>query len=187
MTMAEKTQKTAAKTPNTESKATPATGAKPAAPESPARAMSPFEEMEQAFERVYGRFFPRGWMRPSRWDIPHWGDLPMLFEGKHPKVDVIDRDDDILVKAEIPGVEKKDLDVTMTDNSVTIKGTVSHEKEVTKGDYYRKEISRGSFSRTVALPADVEGTKAEANYKDGVLELIIPKVTKSRRRKVTVK
>ena len=159
----------------------------PAPDNEPARALNPLEEMEQAIERTYGRFFPRGWMRPSRWELPNWGDFPMLFEGKHPRVDVIDRDDDILIKAEIPGVDRKDLDVTMTDNAVTIKGSVSHEKEEKKGDYFRKEISRGSFSRTVALPSDVEGAKAEANYKDGVLELTIPKVAKSKRRKVTVK
>ena len=149
--------------------------------------MSPFEDLENVFERAYGRIFPHGWLRPSRWEFPRWGDLPMPFEGKHPRVDVIDHDDKVIVKAEMPGVEKKDLDITMTDNTVTIKGSVSQEKEEKKGDYYRKETSSGSFSRTVALPAEVDGSKADATYKDGVLELTLPKVTASKRRKVTVK
>ena len=160
--------------------------AKPAAA-SPSHAMSPFEEIENAFDRFYGRFFPRGWMQPSRWEFPHWSDFPMPFEGKNPRVDVIDHDNSVVVKAELPGVEKKDLDVTMSDNTVTIKGEVSHEREVTKGDYYRREMSSGLFSRTITLPAEVDGAKAEATYKDGVLELTLPKVAKSKRRKVAVK
>ena len=111
----------------------------------------------------------------------------MPFEGKNPRVDVIDHDNSVVVKAELPGVEKKDLDVTMSDNTVTIKGEVSHEREVTKGDYYRREMSSGLFSRTITLPAEVDGAKAEATYKDGVLELTLPKVAKSKRRKVAVK
>lgn len=153
----------------------------------PYHAMSPFEELENAFERAYSRFFPHNWLRQARWELPRWGDLPVPFEGKHPRVDVIDHDDKVVVKAELPGVEKKDLDVTMSDNTVTIKGSASHEKEEKKGDYYRKEMSSGSFARTVVLPAEVDGGKADATYKDGVLELTLPKLAKSKRRKVTVK
>jgi len=160
---------------------------KPAANEPFHALMTPFEELENAFERAYGRLFPRGWLRPSRWEFPRWGEFPMPFEGKHPRVDVIDHDDKVVVKAELPGVEKKDLDVTMSDNTVTIKGSVSHEKEETKGDYYRREMSSGSFSRTVVLPSEVDGARADANYKDGVLELTLPKIAKAKRRKVDVK
>ena len=163
------------------------TAPKPAANEPFHALMTPFEDLENVFERAYGRFFPQGWLRPSRWEFPRWSDLPMPFEGKHPRVDVIDHDDKVIVKAELPGVEKKDLDVTMSDNTVTIKGSVSHEKEEKKGDYYRKEMSSGTFSRTVALPAEVDADKANASYKDGVLELTLPKLAKSKRRKVTVK
>ena len=160
---------------------------KPAANEPFHALMTPFEELENAFQRAYGHFFPQGWLRPSRWDFPRWSDLPMPFEGKHPKVDVIDHDDKVIVKAELPGVEKKDLDVTMSDNTVTIKGSASHEKEETKGDYYRREMSSGTFSRTVTLPAEVDVDKANATYKDGVLELTLPKLAKAKRHKVTVK
>jgi HSP20 family protein len=149
----------------------------------PRRALSPFEEMDRMFED----FLSRGWMRPLRWELPSWGDMAKPFEGKMPKVDVIERDDEVVVKAEIPGVDKKDLDVSVTENSVTIKGTTSHEEKEEKGDYFRSEISRGAYARTVGLPAYVDADKAKASFKDGVLELKLPKVEKAKRRSIEIK
>jgi HSP20 family protein len=149
----------------------------------PKRALSPFEEMDRLFED----YFSRGWMRPFRWEWPSIGELAKPFEGKMPKIDVIERDDEVVVKAELPGVDKKDLDVSVTENSVTIKGTTSHEEKEEKGDYYRCEISRGAYARTVALPSYVDADKAKANFKDGVLELKLPKVEKSKRRSIEIK
>jgi HSP20 family protein len=149
----------------------------------PRRALSPFEEMDRMFED----FLSRGWMRPLRWELPSWGEMAKPFEGKMPKVDVIERDDEVVVKAEIPGVDKKDLDVSVTENSVTIKGTTSHEEKEEKGDYFRSEISRGAYARTVGLPAYVDADKAKASFKDGVLELKLPKVEKAKRRSIEIK
>jgi HSP20 family protein len=149
----------------------------------PKRALSPFEEMDRMFED----YFSRGWMRPFRWEWPSLGEMAKPFEGKIPKVDVIERDDEVVVKAELPGVEKKDLDVSVTENSVTIKGSTSHEEKEEKGDFYRCEISRGAYARTVGLPSYVDADKAKASFKDGVLELTLPKVEKSKRRTVEVK
>jgi HSP20 family protein len=149
----------------------------------PKRALSPFEEMDRMFED----YFSRGWMRPFRWEWPSIGEMAKPFEGKIPKVDVIERDDEVVVKAELPGVEKKDLDVSVTENSVTIKGSTSHEEKEEKGDFYRCEISRGAYSRTVSLPSYVDADKAKATFKDGILELTLPKVKKSKRRTVEVK
>jgi HSP20 family protein len=149
----------------------------------PKRALSPFEEMDRLFED----YFSRGWMRPFRWEWPSLGEMAKPFEGKMPKVDVIERDDEVIVKAELPGVDKKDLDVSVTENSVTIKGTTSHEAKEEKGDYYRCEISRGAYARTVALPSYVDADKAKASFKDGVLELKLPKVEKSKRRSIEIK
>jgi HSP20 family protein len=151
-------------------------------PVSSARALSPFEEMDQLFER----FFPRGWLQPFRREWPSWGELAMPFEGRLPRVDVIDRDEEVVVRAEIPGVDKKDLEVSVTENTVTIRGTTGTEEEEEKGDYYRREISRGAFSRTVMLPSEVNGEKAKAFFKEGTLELIFPKVEKSKRHKIKV-
>ena len=149
----------------------------------PKRALSPFEEMDRLFED----YFSRGWMRPFRWEWPSLGEMAKPFEGKMPKIDVIERDDEVVVKAELPGVDKKDLDVSVTENSVTIKGTTSHEEKEEKGDYYRCEISRGAYARTVALPSYVDAAKAKASFKDGVLELKLPKVEKSKRRSIEIK
>lgn len=149
----------------------------------PKRALSPFEEMDRLFED----YFSRGWMRPFRWEWPSIGEMAKPFEGKIPKVDVIERDDEVVVKAELPGVEKKDLDVSVTENSVTIKGSTSHEEKEEKGDFYRCEISRGTYSRTVGLPSYVDADKAKATFKDGILELTLPKVEKSKRRTIEVK
>ena len=148
----------------------------------PARMLSPFEEMERLFESS----FPRGWLRPHRWGWPSWGELPAPFEGKTPSVDVIDRENEVVVKAELPGVDKKDLDISVTNNTVTIKGKTSHEEKEEKGDYYRCEISRGEYSRTLALPAEVDESNAKANFKDGILELTLPKKEKAKRRKIDV-
>jgi len=144
----------------------------------PTRMVSPFEEMDRIFES----FFPRSWMRPARMEWPSMGELAMPFEGKMPRVDVIERDEDIVVRAEMPGVDKKDLDISMTDNTITIKGKTNHEEKEEGANYYRCEITHGSFSRTIALPADVDVDKAKAEFKDGVLEVDLPKLAKSKRR-----
>lgn len=149
--------------------------------EKPRQALSPFEEMERYMEEV----FPRSWLRPMRWEWPDWSSLAR-FEMKTPKVDIIDRENEILVRADLPGVEKENLEVSMTDNTVTIKGETSKEVKEEKGDYYRRETMHGSFSRTVALPSDIDNTQAKASFKNGVLELTVPKVEKAKRRTVTV-
>ena len=108
------------------------------------------------------------------------------FEGKTPSVDVIEKDDEVIVKAELPGVDKKDLDISVTNNTVTIKGSTSHEEKEEKGDYYRSEISRGSYSRTLSLPAEVDEEKTKAKFKNGILKLTLPKLKKSKRHNVKV-
>jgi len=148
----------------------------------PAHALSPFAEMERFFDH----YFSPDWMHPFRWTRPSWGDVSMPFEGKMPRVDIIDREGEILVKAEVPGVDKEDLDVSVTDNAVNIKGTTRHEAKEEDGEYYRSEISSGSFSRVVPLPAEVDGTQASTKFRDGVLELTLPKLKKAKRHSIKV-
>jgi HSP20 family protein len=148
-----------------------------------ARAVSPFEEMKQRMERMYDEFLPQTWLHPMRWEWPVWPELPQL---RAPRVDVMERDSEVVVRAEVPGVDKNDLDVTVTENAVTIKGATRREEKERKGDYYRREISAASFARTVALPSDVDGTQAKAEFKDGVLELVIPKHAESTRHAIKV-
>ena len=146
------------------------------------RNLSPFAEMEQMFEQM----FSPNWMRPFNWDLPSYGRLAQPFAGKIPKVDVIDRDNEILVRAELPGVDKKDVDISLANNTVTIKGSSKHEEKEEKGDYYRCEISQGAFSRTLTLPTDVDTDKAKASFKDGLLELVMPKLQGSQKRNIKV-
>lgn len=153
---------------------------------SASRALSPFEEMDRMFETMLGRTWPRSWLHPFHWERPAWAELNMPFGGQLPKVDVIERDNEILVRAEVPGVKKEDLDISMTDNTVTISGRISERKEEKTDNYYRSETSKGEFTRTVALPGEVDADKATAKLDNGLLELLLPKVDKSKRKTVKV-
>jgi HSP20 family protein len=144
------------------------------------RGLSTFEEMERLFDTLW----PRNWMMPWQWDRSLF-DLARV-DMHLPKVDVIDRDSEVLVKAEMPGITKEDLHVSVNETSVTITGETSHEEKEEKGDYFRREMRRGTFSRTVALPCSVDGTQAKAQFKDGVLELTLPKIEQSKRISVKI-
>ncbi|MCI0506210.1 MAG: Hsp20/alpha crystallin family protein [Gammaproteobacteria bacterium] len=148
----------------------------------PARTLSPFEEVDRMLEG----FFPRGWMRPFRTEWPSWGELTAPLEMQLPKVDVIDRDAEVVVRAEMPGVDKDNLEVSVSDNAVTIKGETQREEKEEKGNYYRRETSRGAFSRTIALPNYVNTEGCKAAFKDGILELTLPKLEKAKRRTIKI-
>ncbi|HYW93513.1 MAG TPA: Hsp20/alpha crystallin family protein [Gammaproteobacteria bacterium] len=145
--------------------------------------MTPFEEVEQIFENLV----PRGWMRPRMWDWPRLGEFGRPLQAMRvPRVDLIDRDDEVVLKAEIPGVRKEDLDISVSDGSVIIKGTTSREDKQETGDYFRSEIYHGEFSRSVALPSEVDSDKAKAKFADGLLEISMPKLGKAKRRRISV-
>jgi len=148
----------------------------------PVQDLSTFVDLERFFDE----YISRGWLQPFRWSRPSWSDLPMPFEGRMPRVDVIDREDEILVKAEVPGVDREDLDVSVTESAVSIKGSSRHEEKKEKGDYHRSEITSGSFSRVVQLPAEVDATQARSKFRDGVLELTLPKTRKAKRHTIKV-
>lgn len=142
-------------------------------------APSPWEEMDRFFESA----FPRSLLSYGRWPWPEWTPS---FETRLPAVDVIDRTDHILVRAEIPGVKKEDVDVSVSDNLVTIRATSKREEEKEEGEYYRHELSRGEYSRSISLPADVNSNEARATFKDGILELTLPKTAPAKRRAIKV-
>lgn len=143
------------------------------------RTAGPFEEMERMFGRMMGRPFPRGWLEPLRFEWP-------TLEEQLPRVDVLDRDREVVVRAEVPGVARENLEVTMSGNTVTFRGTRRHEEEREEGEYHYRETSRGEFCRTLTLPADVDSDHARATYKDGMVELVLPKLETAQRRKVEV-
>jgi HSP20 family protein len=134
-------------------------------------------------DRMFEDFFGRSWLRPfGAWSRPLATELmPML-----PKVDVVDRDDEVVVRAEVPGMEKDELDIFISGNLLTLKGETRREEKEEKGDYYRCEMSHGTFARTLTLPAEVDESKVKSSLKDGVLELKFPKVEKSKRRAIRI-
>ena len=148
----------------------------------PRHLLSPFDNIEKIFED----FFPRSMLRQFKNEWPSTSTLAAPFEGRMPKVDVIDRDDEIFVRAELPGVDKKDIDISMTDYTLTIKGETKKQEKEEKGDYYRCETSQGSYIRTLSLPAEVNSDKAKSSFKDGVLELTLPKMERAKRRTIKV-
>jgi HSP20 family protein len=148
----------------------------------PVRMASHFDEMDRLFDRLLAR---RGWMRPWRTDWPSLGEIGWA-EPRVPKVDIVDREDDIMMRAEVPGIGKNELEISVGEDSVTLRGETRREEKEEAGDLYRCEISHGAFSRTVGLPAAVDGSKAKAVFRDGVLTLTLPKVERARRHTVHI-
>ncbi len=149
----------------------------------PTHKLGPIDEIERLFEN----WVPANWLRPlARERRSLLSAFPAQFELKVPNIDVVDRDTEIVVRAEVPGVDKKDLDVSVNGRSLTIKGSSESKSEEEKGDYYRCEISQGSFARTVRLPEEVDGARTKSTFKDGLLELRLPKTVKSHRQAIKV-
>lgn len=144
------------------------------------RATTPWEQMERFMDELV----PGRWMH--RWGAPAWGELMAGMQAPTPSVDVIDRDDEVVVKAEIPGVRKEDVEISVTDNTLTLTGKSQHEEKEEKENFYRREIRRGEFSRTVTLPASVDTEQAKARFEDGLLVVNMPKLTKTSRKRVEI-
>ncbi|MFZ2406678.1 MAG: Hsp20/alpha crystallin family protein [Methylobacter sp.] len=133
------------------------------------------------FDHFFDNFLSRRW--PRLLDL----NMPALPEISFPKVDILDHADDIEVQAALPGVKKEDLDVSVTNQTITIRSSTKEEKkEEEKGKYFRREISRGEFQRTLSLPDNVDGDKAKASFKDGILKVTIPKTEKSKRKTIEI-
>ena len=103
-----------------------------------------------------------------------------------PALDVIERKDDFVVLVDLPGVDQNDLDVTVANNVVTIKGEKHGEIENERGKTYRKETWEGSFQRTVGLPKGTDPTQIEASMNEGVLEIVVPKREEAKPRQIAV-
>jgi HSP20 family protein len=122
----------------------------------------PFREFTTFSDRM-GNFFGKNWEGPmstTRWN---------------PNVDIFENDDDVIVKAELPGLTAKDIEVNLENNVLTLKGERKFEKETKEENYHRIEREYGSFSRAFSLPVAVNGEKVTAEYKDGVLKIVLPK------------
>jgi HSP20 family protein len=137
-------------------------------------ARSPFRELAREMEEAFGRFFPvRSDERGYAWI---------------PAVDMVDEKDEIVVKADLPGLEQKDIEVTVQDGTLTIRGERKEEKEEKKEDYYYVvERSYGAFVRSLPLPKGVDADKVKATFKKGVLEVRLPKAKEAKGKTVEVK
>ena len=104
----------------------------------------------------------------------------------NPVADTNDKDDRFVITAELPGVDKKDIVIDVKDGVLTLKGERTYDNEVTDDKYYRKERAYGKFERSFALPVNVDADKIKAEYKDGVLEIEIPKPEEHKPKKITI-
>ena len=146
----------------------------------PAKPLSPFEEMERRFEEFFRR--PFSLLGPS------W--LPRLrmpeMEELSPTVDIFEEGSDVVVKAELPGMKKEDIEVKLTEGTITISGEKKKEEKVEKKNYYRMERSYGSFTRAFSLPSEVQTDKAKAQFKEGILQIRIPKTEEAKQKEKKV-
>jgi len=92
-----------------------------------------------------------------------------------PMVDIYEEDDKLVVKCDLPGMTRDDIEINLTDDTITISGEKRKEEKVEKKNYFRLERAYGAFKRSFALPVEVDTDKAKASFKDGVLEVKIPK------------
>ncbi len=143
----------------------------------------PESEFERFFDRWFDDFRPvLRWPRllgPERW-------LPAREIISMPAVDVYDEKNEIVVKADLPGITSDELDVTVSESRLTIKGEKKKEQEVKEEDYHRLERSYGAFARTIELPVPVKVDEVKATFKHGVLEVRLPKTEKARQAPVKV-
>ena len=103
-----------------------------------------------------------------------------------PAVDIYENNDSVVVKAELPGVERDQISVEVKDGILTLRGERKFEKEVKEESYHRIERSYGNFQRSFSLPVSVEPDKVTARFKDGVLEVILPKKEQARTKQIQV-
>lgn len=142
--------------------------------------------LTQGMEELFENFFARPWMEPMSLRRPLLAELEN-YEMKFPRIDLVDRENELFVRAEVPGVKKDELDITIADDFLTIVVNRSESKEEKSDRYYRSEVFRGATERSIPLPVDVIAAKAKAELKDGILELVIPKATKVSRHTVEVR
>ena len=143
--------------------------------------MSAMNDFEHKVEHIFQRLWHNPFNRENVPDLFSYSSLTSM-----PNMDVIDRDKEILVKVELPGIDKKDLDISITNNQLVIKAKTCHEEKEEKDNYLKQEINTSEVYRSVLLPVDVSDDEVKTSFKKGVLELTIPKQKKSHRRKIVV-
>jgi HSP20 family protein len=144
----------------------------------PLRELAPFREFERVrrqMDRLWDSFLEGGLIR--RGEETEW--LPSL--------DVAETKNELVVKAEVPGMDPKDIDISLSDGMLTIRGEKRQEKEEKEADYHLVERSYGSFTRSVQLPKEVQSDKIGASYKNGILKISLPKSEEAKKKEIKIK
>lgn len=123
----------------------------------------PLSEMNRLFDQMFG-----GHARRTE------GEQRAQVAGWSPAIDVIQKDEDLVLRAEIPGAKPEDIDISVQNGILTISGKIEEEKEEERGGYLVRERRSGSFRRSLQLPQEVDEDKIKANFENGVLEVRIP-------------
>ncbi|MCP4659661.1 MAG: Hsp20/alpha crystallin family protein [bacterium] len=134
--------------------------------------------VERAFDRLFHQFFVPAPVSEREEDVAEatWA----------PAVDVKESEEALTVLVELPGVEKKDIDISLKDNVLTLTGQRTLARDEEKESYHRVERTYGKFRRSFRLPANVQGDKVAANFKDGVLSVEIPKAEEAKPRQIEI-
>ena len=140
----------------------------------------PFKDM-MSLREAMNRLFEDSFIRPSAWPLPFEGETVGL------PVDVIEGKDNVVVKASVPGLKPEDIDVSITGDTLTIKGETKSEEKVEQGSYIRQERRYGKFERSLQLPSLVVADKADAKFEHGVLTLTLPKAEEVKPKTIKVK
>lgn len=133
--------------------------------------------LQSEMNRMFDRFF-------GGWDLSEYGSATGAWM---PPIDLSETADKIIIKAEIPGIDPKEIDISIQGDTLTIKGEKKEEKEEKGKNYYRMERRYGSFSRSIDLPASVDTNKVSAEYKNGILEINLQKKEEVKPTQITVK
>ena len=152
-------------------------------PTTPRRELSLLDDMD----RLFDGFLRRGWMNPFRNPLSAWAGLEEAMEVRPPRIDLIDKEMEVLVRAELPGIKREDVTLELVGDRLTIRGEHRHEEKTEEGDLLRAEISRSSFSRTIVLPDGVDAEHVTAELMEGVLEVHLPKVEKTERKRIEIR
>jgi HSP20 family protein len=140
---------------------------------------TPARELTTLQDRI-NRFFNDSFSRAG------YGDESVTLSTWHPMVDIYDDNDKIIIKAELPGIEKKDISIDLKDRVLTLMGERSADHEVNEDRYYRRERSYGKFERSFTLPAGLNPEKIKADHRDGVLKIEVPKPEEEKPKQITI-
>jgi len=135
----------------------------------------PFLSLQKEMNSLFDNFFDRGF------NLEPFGFGDGKLDAFSPRVNIADKEKEVQVTVELPGMDEKDIEVSVNNDLLTIKGEKKEEKEEKKGGYYRKERSFGSFHRTIPLPDGIEEYKANATFKKGILNITLPKTKEAQK------